>query len=77
MSLVERAKKIIERKRDLFIALEEMDKTGKLSKLRYKKRQNFTIDEEVMKRFRDYCRKRGIKMSTKVEDLISKEIKQG
>jgi len=76
MSLAERAKKLIEKKQDLFIALEEMDRTGKLSKLRYKKRQNFTIDEELMKKFREYCKKKGIKMSTKIEELIKRELKQ-
>lgn len=74
-SFIEKAKKIINENQDLFVALEELDRTGKLRKTRYKQKVSFTIDEEVMNRFRSYCRKKGIKLSSKVEELMKKESK--
>ncbi len=76
MSLIKKAEKIIKKKQNLFIALEEMDRTGKLPRLKYKERYNFTIDGKLMKEFRDYCNKKGIKMSAKIENLIKKELKE-
>lgn len=55
---------------ELFIALEDLDRTGKLRKTSYKERVNFTLDEELMNRLRSYCIKNKIRMSNKVEDLI-------
>ena len=62
---------VINENQDLFIALEELDRTGRLVKTRRKQRVNFTIDEEVMRKFRTYCDNK-LKMSTIVEDLIKK-----
>ena len=62
-------KKIINENQDLFITLEELDRTGRLVRTRRKERVNFTIDEEVMRKFRTYCGNK-LKMSQIVEDLI-------
>jgi len=35
-----------------------------------------TIDEKILKKFRDMCKKEGFKMSTKIEKLIENFLKQ-
>ncbi len=71
MSLsTERIRKVINENQMLFIALEDLDRTGRLKKVDYKKRYLFSLDQEIMNRFRSYCRKNGIVMSNKVEELI-------
>lgn len=69
-------KRLVEENRDLLEALEDFDRTGVLAKPTYKERVNFTIDMELMRIFRSYCEKHGFKMSTIVERLILKEVKQ-
>jgi hypothetical protein len=59
---------------DLLEALEEFDRTGQLSKVSYKERVNFTVDMDVMRTFRSYCKKQNRKMSAVVEELIKEEI---
>jgi len=75
-SFFEKAKKVIHENQELFVALEEFDRTGKLSKVSYKERYNFTIDEDTMNRLRSYCKKKNIKMSNKIEDLIKEFLKK-
>jgi len=36
---------------------EEYDGTGKLRKINYKARVNFTVDENLFNTFRSYCKK--------------------
>lgn len=57
-------------------ALEESDRTHKLLKADYKERVNFTIDADLMIKFRRFCRKESISMSNKVETLIRKYLKE-
>ena len=73
--MIEKAKKIIREKPELFAALEEFDRTGKLKKLKYKERATFTVDEELMMKFRSYCEKNNMKMSSVVEDMIKNKVK--
>ncbi|MCX6706889.1 MAG: hypothetical protein NT001_01990 [Candidatus Woesearchaeota archaeon] len=75
-SVVEKAKKIINENQDLFSTLEELDRTGKLRKAKYKERATFTVDEDLMNRFRSYCRKNSMNMSKVVEDTIKKFLKE-
>ena len=56
-------------------ALEELDRTGKLRKAKYKERVNFTIDGDLMIRFNEYCMKNNYKKSTIIESLIRKLLK--
>ena len=60
----------------LFDALEEYDKTRRLKKINYKERANFTIDSNILKRFRKYCQIHGMKMSAKIEQYIRKELEK-
>lgn len=72
--LMKKAEKAILMYSEVFDALEEYDRTKKLKKIKYKTRVNFTIDSNLMRKFRDYCHKAGIKMSSKVEGLIKEGI---
>ncbi len=72
--LEKKADKAILMYSEVFDALEEYDKTKRLKKISHKTRANFTIDSNLMARFREHCSKNGIKMSSKVEGLIEKEI---
>ena len=68
------ADKVISKYPEIFSALEEYDRTRRLPKMKYKKRVNFTLDQELFREFRKVCEKKGIKMSTKIENLIKKEV---
>jgi len=77
MQSVEIAKKAIEivkRNPEYFEALVEFEKTKKLPKLKYKERANFTIDSDLLKKFREFCKGKGMKMSPRIEYLIRKDV---
>ncbi|MCK4521804.1 MAG: hypothetical protein KAU20_04470 [Nanoarchaeota archaeon] len=67
-------KKIVKENKDYIEALKELDRTGKLRKVRYKERATFTIDESLMNEFRRYCEDKDAAMSKVVERLIKKLI---
>jgi len=75
-SFFEKAKKAIEKNQDIINVFEELDRTGKIRKTSYKKRVNFTIDEDLFNEFRNYCKKNGLSMSNRIESYISKELKK-
>jgi len=66
---------IIKRNPEYFEALVEFEKTKKLPKLNYKIRVNFTIDANLLREFRTYCQKNGMKMSSKIEQLMRNELR--
>ena len=68
---LENALKIIKEKPAGFKALEEFEKTGKTLT---KTRLNFTIDRELAKEFRDYCKNSNLNMSRQIESLIKKTV---
>ncbi len=74
-SFFDKAKKAIDENPEMFAALEELDRTGKFKKRTYKKKVDFTIDEDVFNMFRAYCKKNNINMSAKVESLIKEVLK--
>ncbi len=65
-------KKIIEENSSVFKALEDFEKTGRVIT---KTRMNFTIDREIAKKFKEYCRKNRENMSNKIEECMKREIK--
>ena len=65
-------KKIIKKHSGVFKALEEFEKTGRTI---IKTRMNFTIDREVAKKFREYCKKKN--MSLEIEKYMKKILKRG
>jgi hypothetical protein len=60
---------------EVFEALEEYDKTHRLKKINYKERANFTVDSDILRRFRKYCKKNSYSMSAKIESFMSEETK--
>lgn len=72
--IVRLAKKAIKEQPEAFEALLEFERTGKLPKVGYKTRANFTIDAALLRRFREYCRQKGMKMSTVLEKHIKEEL---
>ncbi len=73
---VKRARRIIRENPEMFSALEEYDKTRKLPKLSYKQRVDFTIDVDLFRRFRAFCKREGYAMSKIVEKLIREDMKK-
>ncbi len=45
-------------------------------KYKMKKRINITIEDDVLKKFQDFCKKQGMKVSTRIELLIQKDIEK-
>ena len=73
-SFLDKAKEVIAKNQDMLIALEELDRTGKLRKIAYKTKVSFTIDEELFNKFRNYCKQNGINMSGRIENYIREEL---
>ena len=67
---VDRARKIMALHPEWLDALGVYDETGKLPRLRTKIRVNLTMDEELYHKFRQYCKRAGLKMSPVVEKKI-------
>lgn len=65
--LIRITKAIVKRDKEVFDALIDFEKTGKI---RTKTRLNFTIDKGIARRFRSYCRDHGYNMSAKIEEMI-------
>ena len=71
---LETAKKIIKQNPEVFEALMEIERTKKLPKLTRKERANFTIDSELLRKFKVYCKKNNKVMSKVIESYIRKEL---
>jgi len=67
--------KLVHQNSDLLEALAEFDRTGQLRKVKVKERVNFTLDAELMRRFRSYCLQHDLKMSNVLEKTLKKELK--
>lgn len=65
-------KKIIKENSAVFKALEDFEKIGRVIT---KTRMNFTIDRELAKKFRKYCKENGGNMSKQIEGYIKNKIK--
>ena len=74
MNIVKQAKQAIKNNPEIFAALEEYDRTGKLRKISYKERANFTIDAALLRKFRLFCKQKGYNMSARVEQFMQKEV---
>ena len=72
--LLKAAEKVMNENPEMLEALMIFERTKKLPKINYKKRANFTIDENILRQFRAHCRKKGYKMSNRIEKLMIKEV---
>ena len=61
-SFLEKAKRSIVKNQDMLNVFEEYDRTGKLRKINYKTRVNFTVDENLFNYFKSYCKKNALNM---------------
>lgn len=71
-----RAKKIIKENPRMFDALIKFERTKKLPKLVYRERINITIDENLLREFKRYCKENNYNMSRLIESYIKKELKK-
>jgi len=67
-----RIKQIILEHKGAFKALEDFETTGKVAT---KTRMNFTVDKELARQFREYCKKNRENMSKKIEESIKDRLK--
>lgn len=72
--LVKLAKKAVKEEPEVFDALLEMERTGRVPKFTRKERIDITIDNEILRKFRAYCEKNKLKMSNLIEKLIEKQV---
>lgn len=64
---INRAKEIVAKYPEVFEALLEFERTKKIPLLYRRRRINVTIDENVMRDFKQYCQKKGLNMSRILE----------
>jgi len=72
--LIQITDRLIKEQPEIFDALLEAEKTKRVPKFTYKKRVNFTLDPTLFNKFRAFCEKKGIKMSTRIEQYIREDI---
>jgi len=72
--LIKTAERLLKEQPEIFDALLEFEKTGRVPKFTYKRRYNFTLDPMLFNKFRVYCEKKGIKMSTRIEQHIREDV---
>lgn len=72
---INRAKEIVAKYPEVFEALLEFERTKKIPLLYRRKRINLTIDENVMRDFKQYCQKKGLNMSRILEKKMIELIK--
>lgn len=75
-SFAKKAIQAIEKYPEIFSALEEFERTKKIPKFTYKKRLDITIDENTLKKFKEYCKQHGFNMSKLIEKHIRNELKE-
>ncbi|MBI4918996.1 hypothetical protein HY837_03635 [archaeon] len=74
-SFAKKAIEAIKKHPEIFSALEEFERTKKIPKFTYRKRLDITIDENILRKFKEYCRQQGFNMSRLVEKHILEELK--
>lgn len=72
--LIKNTERLLKEQPEIFEALLEFERTKKVPKFTYKKRVNFTLNPELFRKFRDSCEKKGIKMSTRIEQLMREDV---
>ena len=74
--LIKTTERLLREQPEIFEALLEFERTKRVPKFTYKRRFNFTLDPTLMKNFKAYCEKKGIKMSTRIEQHIREELQE-
>lgn len=73
---VKKADEIIQKYPEVFEALLEFERTKKVPKLYRRKRLNITIDENVLRDFKEYCRRKNINMSRLLEKKMVEAMRE-
>jgi post-segregation antitoxin (ccd killing protein) len=68
------ALRAIKKHPEIFSALEEFERTKRIPKFSYRKRLDVTIDEHILKRFKEHCRSKGVNMSRVIEKHLKEEL---
>ncbi len=61
---------------EIFSALEEFERTKKIPKFSYRKRLDVTINEHILREFKEYCKRNGFSMSKLIEKYMIEELKK-
>jgi len=69
------AKRVIRKYPEVFQSLLDYETTKKIPKLYRRMRLNITIDENILRDFKAYCRKNNINMSRFLESRMREAIK--
>ena len=72
---VKRANELINKYPEIFESLLEFERTKKLPKLYKRKRLNITIDENILRDFKNYAEKNNLNMSRLIEKKMLEELK--
>jgi len=72
--LIKFTDKLLREQPEIFESLLEFEKTGRVPKFTYKKRYNFTIDPVIFNKFKDFCERNGMKMSTRIEQHLKEDV---
>jgi hypothetical protein len=75
-SFKEYAFRAIRKYPEIFSALEEFERTKKIPKFTYRKRLDITINEQILKKFREHCRTHNLNMSRVIEKHIKEEMQK-
>jgi hypothetical protein len=69
-----KAKEIIKKYPEVFESLLEFERIKRIPKLYRRKRFNITIDENILREFKEYCARNNINMSKLIEKKIVEAI---
>jgi len=75
-SFADYAIRAIKKYPEIFSALEEFERTKKIPKFVYRKKFDITIDSNILREFREYCKINGFSMSRLIEKYIIEELKK-
>ena len=67
-------KNIINKYPEIFHNIKLYRDHKKLKRIEYKLKINLTIDPAVYEKYREYCYKRGFKVSSRIESLMKEEL---
>lgn len=73
-SFAEYAIRGIKKHPEIFSALEEFERTKKIPKFTYRKRIDVTINEQILRAFKQHCLEKGLNMSRVIENGMKKEL---
>ncbi|MBI4152451.1 hypothetical protein HY495_01960 [Candidatus Woesearchaeota archaeon] len=72
--LIDYALRAIKAHPQVFEALAEYDRTGKMPKTTYRERINLTIDSHLLQKFKKHAEEKGLNMSRVIEKHIKEEL---